>query len=115
MHEMGIAQQVIQVAMEALANGPAEAKVEVLNLKVGRLTAVVPDSLRFCFDIVSQGTLLAGARLAIEEVPIVVRCRDCGAETTIEKAHFICAACQGKQLEVISGRELVVSSLEVAD
>lgn len=115
MHEMGIAQQLINIAMTSLPADLAGVKVEVLNLKVGKLTAVVPESLRFCFDIASQDTPLAGAKLAIEEVPIEVVCQDCGAQTLIETAHFVCGQCQGGQLEIVAGRELIVSSLEVAD
>ena len=115
MHEMGIALQILTVALAAIPAEMADVKVEVLNIKVGKLTAVVPESLRFCFNIASQDTPLAGARLSIEEVPIEVECRDCGARMIIERAYFVCGKCQGRQLDVISGRELIVTSLELAD
>ena len=115
MHEMGIALQILNVALAAIPAEMADVKVEVLNIKVGKLTAVVPQSLRFCFDVASQDTPLAGARLVIEEVPIEAECRDCGARVIIEKAYFVCERCQGKQLDVISGRELIVTSLELAE
>ncbi len=115
MHEMGIAQQVIHIALAALPPECAGAKVEVLNLRIGRLTAVVPESLRFCFDIASQGTPLAGARLAIEEVPIEVLCKECRVKSRIDTAKFVCGQCGSGDLQILSGRELIISSLEVAE
>lgn len=112
MHEMGIALQILEVAMAAIPAEMKEVKVAVVNVKIGKLTAVVPDSLRFCFDIAIQDTPLAGARLNIEEIPVVAKCRDCGAGMLIEKPYFACGQCRSVKLDVISGRELMVTSLE---
>lgn len=115
MHEMGIALQLIDIAIAAIPAEMRNVKVEVLNIRVGKLTAVVPGSLRFCFDIASQDTCLAGARLNIEEVPIEARCRNCGASMTIEESLFTCGHCKSGKLDIIAGRELMVTSLELAD
>lgn len=115
MHEMGIALQLIDIAIAAIPADMTNVKVEAVNIRVGKLTAVVPDSLRFCFDIASQDTCLAGARLNIEEVPIEATCRNCGASVTIEKALFACGQCQSGRIDVVTGRELMVTSLELAD
>ncbi|MFB3813393.1 MAG: hydrogenase maturation nickel metallochaperone HypA [Terriglobales bacterium] len=115
MHEMGIALEILNVAMAAIPPDMRDAKVEALNIKVGKLSGVVPQSLRFCFDVAVSDTPFAGVRLNIEEVPIEVECRDCGARMIIETAHFVCRGCQGARLELISGRELLVTSVEVAD
>lgn len=115
MHEMGIAMQIAEIAQSAIPQNAKDIEIEAVNLRVGKLTAIVPDSLRFCFEIVSKDTPLAGAKLNIEEVPIVGVCKDCHAETTINEADFHCGKCNSGKLEIISGRELTVSSIEVAD
>ena len=115
MHEMGIAMQIIEVSASAIPEAMKGVAVEAVNLKIGRLTAVVPESLRFCFGVASRDTALAGAKLNIEEVPIVVRCTDCGAETTISEAKFVCGECGSGKLDVVSGRELTVTSIELAE
>jgi hydrogenase nickel incorporation protein HypA/HybF len=115
MHEMGIALKIIEISTEAIPPEMRGAPVESVNLKVGKLTAVVPDSLRFCFDVATKDTPLAGARLNIEQTPIVVRCRECGADTTIDEARFACGECSGGDLEILSGRELTVASIEMAE
>jgi hydrogenase nickel incorporation protein HypA/HybF len=114
MHEMGIALQIIDIAAASIPADLRSARVERVNLKIGRLAAVVADSLRFCFDIVSKDTPLAGAELAIEETPVVARCKDCGAQWTISEPVFTCRACQSGALEILSGRELDIVSIEIA-
>jgi len=112
---MGIAQQMISIALEAIPRDLPDPKVAQLNLRVGRLAAVVEDSLRFCFEIISKDTCLEGAELVIETVPVKARCRDCHHEWEVSDVVFTCPSCEKGQIEVISGRELEVASLELAD
>jgi len=115
MHEMGIAQQIIDIATASIPPDMRPARVERVNLKIGKLSAVVADSLRFCFEIVSKDTPLAGAELAIEETPVVARCKDCDARWTITEPVFTCQACHSGSLEILSGRELDIVSIEIAE
>lgn len=114
MHEMGIALQIVEIAVSSIPTELRSARVERVNLKIGKLAAVVPDSLRFCFDIVCKDTPLAGAELAIEEASVVARCKDCDASWTIAEPAFRCPKCQSGALEILSGRELDIVSIEIA-
>ena len=58
---------------------------------------------------------LAGAKLAIEEMPVVAKCKDCNAQWTIDEPVFICKTCQSGSLEILSGRELDIESIEVVE
>jgi hydrogenase nickel incorporation protein HypA/HybF len=115
MHEMGIAVRIVEIATSAIPPDIEDARVERINMQIGRLTAVVPESLRFCFSIARSDTPLAGALLDIEETPIVVECKECGAKTTIEQPPFACSECGSGLVTVVSGRELDVLSIELAD
>jgi len=115
MHEMGIAMEIVEIAIASIPVGMQGQKVERVNLKIGKLSAVVPESLRFCFEIVAKGTPLCNAELNIEEVPVVVRCRDCNSQETINEPVFACRKCSSGSVEVISGRELDINSIEIAD
>jgi hydrogenase nickel incorporation protein HypA/HybF len=115
MHEMGIALQIIEIATASIPPNLADVRIETVNLKIGKLAAVVPDSLRFCFDVAVKDTPLAGAKLVIEEVPVVASCKDCKARWTIEEPVFICKTCQSGSLEILSGRELDIESIEVVE
>ena len=79
------------------------------------MSAVVPSSLRFCFEIAAKDTQLAGAELDIEEIPVRARCKACEAEWTIEGPAFNCEKCDSGQIEILSGRELNIESIEIAD
>jgi len=115
MHEMGIALQIIEIASASIPQSNDPIQVEKVNLKVGKLAAVVPDSLRFCFEIAAKDSPLAGAALHIDEVPIVARCKACNAQWTIEEPVFQCRQCKSGDLDIISGRELNIESIEIAD
>jgi len=114
MHEMGIAMDVLKIVKEHL---PAEQPVRVkkISLKVGKLTAVVPDSLKFCMEVITKDTEAEGAEILIEEVPLMVQCQACGEKTELAEPVFICPKCNSPNLAVISGRELFVESIEVEE
>ncbi len=107
--------QVAEIAVESVPEDMAGARVERVNLKVGKLAAVVPDSLRFCFDIIVKDGPLDGAELHIEEVPVTARCETCGHVWTIEGPVFTCAACDSGAVKVTSGQELDIISIEISD
>ena len=115
MHEMGVAQQMADIALEAIPGDLENPRVERLNLRIGKLAAVVKESLTFCFEIIAKETPLEGALLVIEDVPVMLRCRDCGHEWEVEGPVFRCPACREGAVDLISGRELMISSLELAD
>lgn len=111
MHELAIADSVVQIASRH-ANGRQVTKV---YLKVGHLRQVVPSALAFSFELVAQGTPVEGAELEMEEVPATGKCRTCGAESQLQNFPLQCAACGGFDLELITGEELYVESLEMEE
>lgn len=115
MHEMGIAMQIVEIAIASIPAEMENPRIDRVNLKVGKLAAVVPDSLQFCFKIASQDTPLSHADLIIEEIPIVARCMDCHTEWTVSEPVFRCGECTSSSVETISGRELDIVSIEVVD
>jgi hydrogenase nickel incorporation protein HypA/HybF len=108
MHELSIARAIVATA-ERHAEGR---RVKVVNLRVGALRQVVPDSLCFYFDFVTKETVCDGARLAIEAVPARLRCRECGDEWELEQPLFRCV-CGATEVEVAAGDELEVESIEL--
>ena len=111
MHEFSIASAVVDTAVRHAAGR----RVTVVTVRCGRLRQVVPDSLEFAFGIVSRETVCDGARLEYEEVPARLRCEACDAEWEIEMPVFRCPACGTGDVEVLTGEELEVESIEVSD
>lgn len=116
MHELSICQGIIEVAVAALAERASPLpRISAVTVRIGRLTGIVADSLRYYFDLLCHDTPLAGATLVIDEIPIRGRCIDCTAEFQIDTLAFTCLACESGFVELLSGRELQVVSLETAE
>jgi hydrogenase nickel incorporation protein HypA/HybF len=115
MHEMGIAMQVVEIAAASIPERLKNSRVQGVYLKIGKLSSVVPDSLRFCFDIVSKDSAIAGATLYIEEIPVKARCKSCENHWTIDGPAFSCPRCGSGTIELISGQELDISSIEIEE
>ena len=114
MHELSIATNIVEIVERSL---PAEPVVPVLrvSIRVGRLAGVVPDSLDFCFHAVTAGTRLDGAALAIETVPVTLRCGECGRTSVIDDIAFACPSCGSLGVSLETGTELQVTEVEIAD
>jgi hydrogenase nickel incorporation protein HypA/HybF len=107
-HELSICSAIAAIATEHAAGRP----VERVRLDVGALRQVVPDTLCFSWEVVVAGTPLAGSVLEVRELPAVIRCDDCGAETSMVQPVFRCS-CGSTNTSVVSGDELLVTSLEL--
>lgn len=108
MHELSIASSVV----EACAEKAGGARVLRVRLEVGQLAAVLPDALRFCFDVCAAGTALEGAELEIVEIPGRAICDDCGRSVTLSAPYGVCEC--GGILRIVAGRELRLKEMEVA-
>ena len=108
-HELSITQSVV----DAVAQHVDGARVLGVRLRIGRLSGVVPESVRFCFDLLADGTCLQGARLDIDEPPGRALCRSCGTEFDLHDLVLLCP-CGSAEVTVVAGRELSISSVEVA-
>jgi hydrogenase nickel incorporation protein HypA/HybF len=108
-HELSITQSVVDAVCERAAGRP----VRSIQVRVGALTAVVPDAMRFCFDLVTDGTVAAGARLDIEWEDGAGHCRTCDADTVLTGAIVLCP-CGSADVDVTAGRDLRIVSMEVA-
>jgi hydrogenase nickel incorporation protein HypA/HybF len=115
MHELSIAVSLIEVATEE-ARRLGGVRVEALHLRLGPLSGVVREALLFSFELAAEGTPIEGARLEIEEVPVVVFCPACGEERELPSLqNFQCPICKMPTPDVIRGRELELTALEVTD
>ncbi len=108
MHELAITESIVAGVAEHVDG----ARVTRVVLEIGRLSGVVPDALRFCFDLCAAGTALAGARLDIIEVPGRARCRTCTAERDVADFLELCA-CGSADLQLLEGQELRIKTVEV--
>ncbi len=112
MHELSLAEAVNNTIKE-LCERSAWTRVRRIVLKVGHMRQVDPELLVFAFDVVSKGTLSEGAELSVLELPVVFKCNACGENVTSEATAFICLNCGSTDVELLSGMELTIESMEV--
>lgn len=110
MHEMSIT----MAMLDAITGKVGGRQVTQVRLEIGKLSGVVVDSIRFCFDLATDGTPLAGARLVVDEPSGQARCRLCGVEFTVDDYLVLCPGCDSADVEVRAGRELRILSVEVS-
>jgi len=111
MHEMSLAAAIVDAALRH-AGGR---RVLSVRVRVGALRQALPEALAFCFELVAQGTICAGARLDQERIAVCLACRQCGSRSQVEAPPLRCRACGGGEVEVVAGDELEVESIVVEE
>jgi hydrogenase nickel incorporation protein HypA/HybF len=107
MHELAITESVVEAVTERLP----DARITCVRLEIGALSGVVADSVRFCFDLVTEGTNLEGARLEITETGGRCRCRACGGDFEPDGPIPVCP-CGSADITVLSGQEFKIASVQ---
>ena len=108
MHELALGESVVQTVCERLG----DVRVLRVRVEVGRLMAVVPEALQFCFEVCARGTPLDGAVLEVVEVPARGECRSCHAVVELDDPIPLCR-CGSADLAISSGDELRIKDVEV--
>ncbi len=114
MHELSIAQSIISYVLQEVEQRQLP-PVQKVVVRVGPLSGIFPEALRFGFESLVVDTPLVNAQLEIEEIPLRGKCKSCGFEFSIENNLFACSQCSATQIEVVSGTDLDIAYLEVAE
>jgi hydrogenase nickel incorporation protein HypA/HybF len=109
MHELGITRNIVAICSEHAAG----ASVAAVTVEIGKLCAVLPDAVQFCFDVCSRGTPLERARLKIIETEGRGKCRSCAREIPLSAPYGRCP-CGSSSLDIVAGDELKILSLQLA-
>lgn len=109
MHELALCKAIAETATDH-AGGRA---VRSIHLRIGHFRQVVPETLQFCWEMRTEGTELDGCGLVVDYVPAVVRCRECGDTSTLRDPILLCDGCDGANVELITGEEFLVESIDV--
>jgi len=114
MHELSVAQDIIELARLYLPNQICFKNIYI-RIEVGTFKNILPELLEFGFNVLTKDTELDGAKLVIEKIPLTVKCNDCGGISEIEPTFFYCSYCSGSNVEIKTGNELQVKEIEIIE
>ena len=112
MHEQSIVESLLALALENAEKAKAS-KILRIYLVVGEFSGVLEEAVDFYFGLLSRDTIAVGASLFFTSTPAQLRCRNCNTVFSPEKLDFHCPKCKEQEVEIISGRELYIYSMEV--
>jgi hydrogenase nickel incorporation protein HypA/HybF len=113
MHEFGIMQEVVAMALSAARDAHAN-RIHRIRLKVGKLSGVIPEAMQFAHEVVVESTLAEGSDLEITETPAECFCSSCKTLFTPEKIVFRCPQCGTISSDLRAGRELEIIDIEIS-
>jgi len=112
MHEMSIAQNLIKIIQEEMTKHNVNT-LRSVRLNIGQMSAIVPNALSFCFEVIVAGTELEGTKLIMDIIPLKGYCYACKNEFLIEDYAFACTFCGSSNIETLAGQDLSVVEMEV--
>ena len=112
MHELAITENILEIVLSEAKSAQAN-KITKINLVIGELSGTVSDCVQFYFDFLKKGNAAEDATLDFKLVPAELRCRDCLTAFNLKDPAWVCPNCRGTNLDVVSGRECYVESIEV--
>jgi hydrogenase nickel incorporation protein HypA/HybF len=108
MHELAVTEAIV----EQIAAKTEGSEVRQVRLEIGKLSGVVADSIRFCFELVTEGTALEGAALYIDEPNGRGACGTCGSSFSLQQLILLCP-CGSADVQIVDGAQLLIKSVEV--
>jgi hydrogenase nickel incorporation protein HypA/HybF len=115
MHELSIVEALIDQVKQELDRAEQQGRVLRLDLSIGRLSGVNSDAIRFAFGLLTPGTILEKAEVAIDEPKAVCQCHACDARTEIDDLVLECPKCADPDITIEGGRDMTLQSIEIED
>lgn len=112
MHEFSIAESILRTAL-AEAEKRQSKRICSLRIRLGKASHIEPESLEFCIRVAAKGTIAKDARMEITPLELTAKCRKCGCIFIIRSTQRLCPGCDGENLEILTGSEVFLESLEV--
>lgn len=112
MHEYSIVQALLNQCEDIARENDAE-KVTKIVVKIGKMSGVEPHLLEIAFNTFKEKTVCDGGEFVMNIQPLVIECKGCGVQTTLEEIYYKCPACESLDVKVIDGEEMYLMTLEM--
>jgi len=109
-HELSICNSMVGIVREHAAGR----EVRAVHVRIGAMRQIVPDTLIYCWSLVTESSDLEGAELQVERIPAKIRCTGCGHEQVLDALTMTCTSCSGHAVDLVEGDEFLITSLDLA-
>jgi hydrogenase nickel incorporation protein HypA/HybF len=100
--------------IDIVRDNAAGREVRAVHVRIGEMRQIVPDTLTYCWSLVTEQSELQGVELLVERIPAKIRCTGCGHQQLLNELEFVCGACAGSAVDLIEGDEFLITSLDLA-
>ena len=111
MHEFSLVKNIFDI-MDDIAKKEKLARIDKINLIIGEMLQIIPETFIFAFNAVKKGTKYEKSELIIEFQPIIIECNSCKNNFTLNKNQYICPKCKNSDFKIISGKDFIIKSIE---
>ena len=108
---MSIALSIVE-AVDVKARAEGAGKISGIDLLIGKLAGIEPESLKFCFSAAAKGTLAENALLAIDEPEGI---GECGTRFPVTFYYAECPKCRSLRINIVSGEEFLIQSITIEE
>ena len=112
MHEMAVTESILKITLDHAGRAHAS-RVSAITIKLGQLSSLIDDSIRFYWGLIAADTIAEKAELRFERVPAKALCLECNTEFALPKDSFVCPKCGSERFRIVAGDEMTVESIEV--
>lgn len=110
-HELSICSSMVDIVRKHAAGR----EVSAVHVRIGEMRQIVPETLVYCWTLVTESSDLHGAELRVERIPAKIRCTGCGHEQVLDALTMTCASCAGHEVNLVEGDEFLITTLELAE
>ena len=114
MHELSVAQNIIEIIQQSVSKQSWN-QVRAVHVEIGAMAGIVPDSLKFSFEAITEESAFRGAQLIIECIPFRIHCCSCNADTENEDGFAVCGECGSTKVKIVTGTELQIKNIELEE
>ncbi len=115
MHELAVTRSILKIVLDNTEKN-GSSRVRKIFLQIGELRNLEEDWIQHYFDQISKGTPAEKAKIHVNKVPVVFKCKTCNKEFSAsfrEERKILCSHCQSFEYDLLSGREFIIEKIEV--
>ena len=112
MHELPVTKSILNICIEELDRHNMD-RVLKINLKIGELTGLIPETIEYYFNIIAEGTKAENARIISQKIPVEVSCKNCGNVFEARRGVFSCLECNSHDIKITGGRDFLIDTIEM--